>query len=785
MNDEISIIEHRRRRRKQFAVSTSSLLFVFVASCYFLLGEESSNRNGGGSGALYLQNTVQSLRNGEANKDERGLQADCIDEWHLSIELDEEATCTNSANVPSDWYSESIRKYLLHPTPEKCCASLVAGGYNTCFVLDACAEKGVNDTVSPTPKPTTKTTSVPSGTAEGVEGGHTTSTFFFYLDFDAGYCKADGKHDDLHDAFLFETAEECCASGWLNKDGCLSLTLEKLTAVNTQTPTSSSLLRPTVSPLSSVMVHNPTNTPSDCSKKVFHMSQDKEITCTNDGIYPDEWNSSRKAKRYLFTTGADCCTERFPDISCEIIDVCDSIKTIEVPPTDSPSAGPTKRTDLPSSLRSNNLSSTPSSNPSFTHSLRPSAGEIESTTVVNDTLSDPTQNPTWLAGCGWWHPSMKKFNTCENGGEYPEAWDKLAWADKKNLFYESAMMCCHGYFHGPCNMVDECGGEKDEDGISSLQTTDEPSIDVGGLVCEQREWHVSIETNVEYTCTNSKNFPQEWLYGSTRDNYLFGSANACCDHFFGPSQKCVTVDTCKEFTAKSTHSPVNESPILPPIDEYSGSSCNNLWHVSLVGGAKYTCTNDLAYPSIWNSGELKSRYLQATARACCDMHFSSMPCEIVDVCPDEDGVLEMNIVLPTSVPTSMPSTEPTTDFSDVLSEGCMEGWHPSITDSKTCTNSLIFPDAWPVSSMFRPSASDCCVTFFHSTDCVVVNTCSAFNTAITSAIPAQSSQKPARWWPEIYGTNVICVYSNDYPDWVSLNKNSFDSEKECCTVYRC
>jgi hypothetical protein len=75
--------------------------------------------------------------------------------------------------------------------------------------LDACAEKGVNDTVSPTPKPTTKTTSVPSGTAEGVEGGHTTSTFFFYLDFDAGYCKADGKHDDLHDAFLFETAEEC------------------------------------------------------------------------------------------------------------------------------------------------------------------------------------------------------------------------------------------------------------------------------------------------------------------------------------------------------------------------------------------------------------------------------------------------------------------------------------------------------------------------------------------------------------------------------------------------
>lgn len=236
-------------------------------------------------------------------------------------------------------------------------------------------------------------------------------------------------------------------------------------------------------------------------------------------------------------------------------------------------------------------------------------------------------------------------------------------------------MCCHGYFHGPCNTVDECGGEKDEDGISSLQTTDEPSIDVGGLGCEQREWHVSIETNVEYTCTNSKNFPQEWLYGSTRDNYLFGSANAwyvstpdthlfhfrrdsmsntlamyvesfSCDHFFGPSQKCVTVDTCKEFTAKPTHSPVNESPILPPIDEYSGSSCNNLWHVSLVGGAKYTCTNvssnnavacfilslrssthsafasilqDLAYPSIWNSGELKSHYLQATARACCDM----------------------------------------------------------------------------------------------------------------------------------------------------------------------
>ncbi len=121
MNDEISIIEHRRRRRKQFAVSTSSLLFVFVASCYFLLGEESSNRNGGGSGALYLQNTVQSLRNGEANKDERGLQADCIDEWHLSIELDEEATWYAAVGVAvlchcvayyRHWHLESLANNL-------------------------------------------------------------------------------------------------------------------------------------------------------------------------------------------------------------------------------------------------------------------------------------------------------------------------------------------------------------------------------------------------------------------------------------------------------------------------------------------------------------------------------------------------------------------------------------------------------------------------------------------------------------------------------------------------
>lgn len=117
---------------------------------------------------------------------------------------------TNSVNVPPDWNQKEARAFLFHATPEKCCQSLLNGGYSTCSWVDVCDTTTDAITVSSTTTTTSTTTSSNSMVIQSSDvdlGG-----LVFYPDIQVGLCRADGLHGDINEAFLSETAEECVSS---------------------------------------------------------------------------------------------------------------------------------------------------------------------------------------------------------------------------------------------------------------------------------------------------------------------------------------------------------------------------------------------------------------------------------------------------------------------------------------------------------------------------------------------------------------------------------------------
>jgi hypothetical protein len=169
-----------------------------------------------------------------------------------------------------------------------------------------------------------------------------------------------------------------CDSGWFDYESCVKLTVGALYH-----------LIPTPSPSAS-----PTLT-EDCFERVFHMSSQLVFTCTNDGIYPAEWDSPRKSRNYLFATSFECCEQRFPGLACNVVDVC--IKTDD--PTAVPSYAPTPNPSK-KSLR-------PSKSPTPRPTRDPASSPIPTDSPVSYEVSDE---------CFYdWHLSLDDENTCING----------------------------------------------------------------------------------------------------------------------------------------------------------------------------------------------------------------------------------------------------------------------------------------------------------------------------------------------------------------------------------
>jgi hypothetical protein len=195
------------------------------------------------------------------------------------------------------------------------------------------------------------------------------------------------------------------------------------------------------------------------------------------------------------------------------------------------------------------------------------------------------------------------------------------------------------------------------------------SVSVPGSKCPNAKWHVSTRANQPDTCINDDKYPSAWE-GTI---YLVDSAQKCCNDFFGDS--CIIKDVCD----------------VP--DEVPGQDCPDAkWHMSTLSGGIHTCTNDAAYPSVW---ENMDSYLFDSAIECCDRFFPN-DCEIVDHC------------------------------------SCPKNWHLSITpgETQTCTNDLTYPSSWHDKGnvFFFTDPKECCLKNFDVEECNLHDVCECLGT---------------------------------------------------------
>ena len=51
---------------------------------------------------------------------------------------------------------------------------------------------------------------------------------------------------------------------------------------------------------------------ANCILTTWHMSTEILYACTNDGVYPDDWNSEEKRGEHLFSSAVECCERSYP-----------------------------------------------------------------------------------------------------------------------------------------------------------------------------------------------------------------------------------------------------------------------------------------------------------------------------------------------------------------------------------------------------------------------------------------------------------------------------------------
>ena len=210
-----------------------------------------------------------------------------------------------------------------------------------------------------------------------------------------------------------------------------------------------------------------------------------------------------------------------------------------------------------------------------------------------------------------------------------------------------------------------------------------------------------------YACVMNNDYPSEFL---EHDGLLFDTEDACCAVFCGLATTSTSTtedpaitketaevdisDTTTEATqvvttteaATTQAATTTESPNAGKIP---GADCpEKKWHISVISGGANTCTNDMIYPSEWESGS--TQHLFASAKECCDRFFPS-DCKVVDHCE------------------------------------CSQNWHMSTMpgDRNTCTNDENYPAGWlsMTHKYFFISPDNCCRANFDDEECTLKDTC--------------------------------------------------------------
>jgi hypothetical protein len=218
--------------------------------------------------------------------------------------------------------------------------------------------------------------------------------------------------------------------------------------------------------------------------------------------------------------------------------------------------------------------------------------------IVKDTCHDMSSEETPGSECpeAKWHMSTLPggTNTCTNDDRYPPAWIQ------SGHLYNTAQECCDRYFGEQCIVKVNCPTPTTTTTSTAKPITDSPlsTGEVPGANCPEDKWHMSTLPGGQNICTNDEVYPAAW---NNMTGYLFDSAQACCDKFFGGD--CIILDHC---------------------------DCPKNWHLSTQIGDIQTCTNDREYPDGWNYNP--GVLIFPSAEECCETLFGNPDCTKRDIC---------------------------------------------------------------------------------------------------------------------------------------------------------
>eukprot|EP00804_Cyclotella_cryptica_P016857 CCRYP_001834-RB/>CCRYP_001834-RB protein AED:0.06 eAED:0.06 QI:339/1/1/1/1/1/5/159/885 len=650
------------------------------------------------------------------------------DAWHVSVDPAEFDTCTNSEDYPPEWNRPDLKALMLYSNRKKCCKALEEMLNVKCRVVDVCQESQlgtgtvqVEDLVSTT-STTTTTTSTTTTSTTATTAATTTKTAapqIFYPVPQSGLCLSNDQHDIVSPFFQFSTPEECCSSGWLDYESCLSLTIHALYAA---VPSTAS---PSMAPNTDWPTWNPTQYDCTAVHSLWHMSTTKLFTCTNDNLYPKEW--MLESDIYLFPSADECCLGRFPGLACNIVDLC--------VPTPSPTKMPTNRpTKLPTQA--------PTHAPTATMS--------------------PTESPVYYTSgeCNdnKWHMSRRstEANTCTNDKDYPDTWNH----ETLSMYFlmASPEECCEkNYFGRPgkeCIIYDVCYEDTDPptnkptahptslptrnpawthpptNRPTTRATTKAPSgkpvTTKPAMGCGM--WHPMTEEGPK-SCTNGlDDYPSLWNSFDTeaKSGVFFNTAEDCCLTYW--SLPCQHVDLCD----------------YSPTGNVSGGSADcGQWHPVVGSTGPKSCSNGKDdYPASWDSLSVaqKGKIFFDSPDDCCQSYWKQS-CGQTNQCEGS---------------ASDPINDNVNDPVDSSgSTGDCALWHPTQSTSDvvplvSCSNGKDdYPKSWDTltstqkASLFFEDPEECCQSYWGKACRSIDDKCAGTGND-SGSIPVVSSGNPTK-----------------------------------------
>jgi len=405
----------------------------------------------------------------------------------------------------------------------------------------------------------------------------------------------------VRDTIFHPTAEACCM------DILASSFRKKCDVINTCTPVDE--FHDTDKYLDEVVASY-----STCGKNTWHMSTEILYACTNDGVYPTEWNESEE---HLFRSGKECCQRSYPYQQCEVIDSC---------PTPGPTKPPTPRPTRPPRTRKPKPGR-PTNKPTRKPRVTP-----EPTTTPPDWYVDRTRSQCVM--------------DCTDEPRRPCGGPKPAW---ENNFPTMEACCASISWISPLECAATASPTQKQTNVPTRDKelqgdyvdTPPPTLNPTVYI----DWYKKQSTN--QCVLNCENMPGRTCGGlATQWDTRYSSVEECCATV--PWKKdCAT--TASPVTASPTTPPPTVSPtstrapsqsIRPSGEQPSDSptlkptsECPAPYWYLYRNNAGATCINEPNYSDDTIIPSMKFYLSFDSADECCQSPFiGGANCQVIDVC---------------------------------------------------------------------------------------------------------------------------------------------------------